>query len=101
MIWGPSSFNGGDWVFQPKNNPLIKDFFQENKVTLLYYPDLNPIENVWGWKAREVYKSGRRFQSVDALREAPYGATFPKAAWKHSHQACLNKCLKLSTTLVG
>jgi len=43
MIWGPSSFNGGDWVFQPKNNPLIKDFFQENNVTLLYYPDLNPL----------------------------------------------------------
>uniref|UniRef100_A0A3Q3B977 Tc1-like transposase DDE domain-containing protein n=1 Tax=Kryptolebias marmoratus TaxID=37003 RepID=A0A3Q3B977_KRYMA len=51
-----------------------KEFFQENNITLLDHPacslDLNPIENIWGWMAREVYKNGHQFQTVDALREA-------------------------------
>uniref|UniRef100_A0A8P4FWH5 Tc1-like transposase DDE domain-containing protein n=1 Tax=Dicentrarchus labrax TaxID=13489 RepID=A0A8P4FWH5_DICLA len=42
------------------NARLTKDFFQENNVALLDHPacspDLNPVENVWGWMAREVYK---------------------------------------------
>ena len=56
------------------NAHLTKDFFQRNNVTLLDHPacspDLNPIENIWGWMAREVYKNGHQFQTVDALREA-------------------------------
>uniref|UniRef100_A0A8C2J7U8 Tc1-like transposase DDE domain-containing protein n=1 Tax=Cyprinus carpio TaxID=7962 RepID=A0A8C2J7U8_CYPCA len=53
---------GNDWVFQQDNaalhNALLtKDFFQENNVALLDHPacspDLNPIENIWGWMARE------------------------------------------------
>uniref|UniRef100_A0A3Q0SU03 Tc1-like transposase DDE domain-containing protein n=1 Tax=Amphilophus citrinellus TaxID=61819 RepID=A0A3Q0SU03_AMPCI len=47
---------------------------QKNNITLLDHPacspDLNPIENIWGWMAREVYKNGHQFQTVDALREA-------------------------------
>ncbi|KAK3513042.1 hypothetical protein QTP70_000198 [Hemibagrus guttatus] len=70
---------GNDWVFQQDNAAvhkarLTKDFFQDNNVALLDHPactpDLNPLENVWGWMAREVYKNERQFQTVDALREA-------------------------------
>uniref|UniRef100_A0A3Q2CQZ7 Tc1-like transposase DDE domain-containing protein n=1 Tax=Cyprinodon variegatus TaxID=28743 RepID=A0A3Q2CQZ7_CYPVA len=70
---------GNDWVFQRDNAAvhnarLTKEFFQENNITLLDHPacstDLNPIENSWGWRAREVYKNGHQFQTVDALREA-------------------------------
>lgn len=70
---------GNDWVFQQDNATihnarLTKDFFQENNVALLDQPvcspDLDPIENIWGWVAREVYKNGRQFQTVDAFREA-------------------------------
>ena len=70
---------GNDWVFQQDNAAvhnarLTKDFFQRNNITLLNHPacspDLNPIENIWGWMAREVYKNGHQFQTVDALREA-------------------------------
>ncbi|KAF1378046.1 hypothetical protein PFLUV_G00185520 [Perca fluviatilis] len=53
---------------------LTKDFFQQNSVALMVRPacspDLHPIENIWGWMAREVYRNGRQFQTVDALREA-------------------------------
>ena len=70
---------GNSWVFQQDNAAvhnarLTKDFFRENIITLLDHPacspDLNPIENIWGWMAREVYKNGHQFQTVDALREA-------------------------------
>ncbi|CAB1458280.1 unnamed protein product [Pleuronectes platessa] len=70
---------GNDWVFQQDNAPihnarLTKTFFQENNITLFDHPacspDLNPIENILGWMAREVYKNGLQFQTMDALREA-------------------------------
>ena len=31
-------------------------------------PDLNPIENLWGIVARDVYAYGRQFSSVDELK---------------------------------
>uniref|UniRef100_A0A3P8U947 Tc1-like transposase DDE domain-containing protein n=1 Tax=Amphiprion percula TaxID=161767 RepID=A0A3P8U947_AMPPE len=77
MIEGPR-LCGNSWVFQQDNAAvhnarLTKDFFRENNITLLDHPacspDLNPIENIWGWMAREVYKNGHQFQTVDALRE--------------------------------
>lgn len=40
---------------------------------------MSPTENIWGWKAREVYKNGHQFQAVDALREAIFTKTFPLA----------------------
>ena len=68
---------GNSWVCQQDNAAvhnarLTKDFFRENNITLLDHPacspHLNPIENIWGWMAREVYKNGHHFQTV--AREA-------------------------------
>lgn len=70
---------GDDWVFQQDNAAIhtarrTKEFFQNHNVALLDHPacspDLNPIENVWGWMARDVYRNGRQFQTVNELREA-------------------------------
>lgn len=33
-------------------------------------PDLNPIENLWGILAREVYKEGTQYQTVQSLKAA-------------------------------
>ena len=32
-------------------------------------PDLNPIENLWGILAKEVYQDGRQFDRVSELRD--------------------------------
>uniref|UniRef100_A0A3P8U0I5 Tc1-like transposase DDE domain-containing protein n=1 Tax=Amphiprion percula TaxID=161767 RepID=A0A3P8U0I5_AMPPE len=66
---------GNSWVFQQDNAAvhnarLTKDFFRENNITLLDHPacspDLNPIENIWGWMAREVYKNDELDRRVKA-----------------------------------
>ena len=58
---------GDNWLFQQDNAPIHKakialDFFKNENINLLDHPplspDLNPIENLWGWMAREVYKNG-------------------------------------------
>ena len=33
-------------------------------------PDLNPIENLWGWMARYDYRKGKQFVKVNELRDA-------------------------------
>ena len=32
-------------------------------------PDLNPIENLWGILARDVYRNARQFQTKEQLKE--------------------------------
>ena len=70
---------GNDWIFQQDNAAIhnarrTKDFFMANNVILLDHPacspELNPIENVWRWMAREVYTNGCQFQTMHDLREA-------------------------------
>ncbi len=33
------------------------------------YPDLNPIENLWGIRVRDFYKEHRQFNDVEELKE--------------------------------
>ncbi|KAF0718519.1 hypothetical protein AaE_010632 [Aphanomyces astaci] len=51
-----------------------KEFLSDEKVTLFDHPslspDLNPIENLWGLLARNVYRNGRQFQCVADLKSA-------------------------------
>ena len=30
-------------------------------------PDLNPIENAWGWLTKEVYKNDKQYNTTDDL----------------------------------
>ena len=46
-------------------------------------PDLNPIENLWGWMAREVYKNGRQFNSLNELKNEV------EDCWERIHDSVL------------
>lgn len=70
---------GTDYIFQQDNAAIhtsaaTRSFFQEQNVTVMDWParspDLNPIENVWGWLVRRVYAEGRQYNNVDELKSA-------------------------------
>lgn len=72
------------WTFQHDNAPIhtarvVKKWIKDQNVTLMewppYSPDLNIIENVWGWLSRKVYQSGRQFEDIESLKNAI------KSAW--------------------
>uniref|UniRef100_A0A3B3W277 Transposase Tc1-like domain-containing protein n=1 Tax=Poecilia latipinna TaxID=48699 RepID=A0A3B3W277_9TELE len=86
IIWGAFSFNGtmelqfvqerqtaAGYVEMLQRASLMTEgprlVFQQDNAAV-HNAHLNPIENIWGWMAREVYKNGHQFQTVDALREA-------------------------------
>lgn len=65
-----------DLIFQQDNAPIqasrkTKAYFEENNIAILPWParspDLNPIENVWGYMAHKVYESGH-FETVRELK---------------------------------
>lgn len=73
------------WIFQQDNAPIhnarvIKTFLAAENVELLswppYSPDLNIIENVWGWLTRQIYEGGRQYETCEELIVAI------KEAWK-------------------
>ncbi|KAF0712956.1 hypothetical protein AaE_011906 [Aphanomyces astaci] len=64
------------FVFQQDNASIhasaeTKAFLAEQNVPLLSWPslspDLNPIENVWGYLVRKVYVNGCQFSTVTEL----------------------------------
>lgn len=71
---------GPDYIFQQDKAAihtakLTIAFLADHNIPLLEdwppcSPDLNPIENVWGLLAKNVYKNGRQFESVKHLRDA-------------------------------
>jgi len=72
-------FNHLPWTFQHDNAPIhtarvVKSFLKDKNVETLnwppYSPDLNIIENVWGWLARKVYESGKQFSTKEELIDA-------------------------------
>lgn len=70
---------GDDYQFQQDNAPIHRSrstmaWFEAEEVDVLTWPalspDLNPIENLWGWMTRRVYANGRQFKTVSELRAA-------------------------------
>lgn len=70
---------GPDFIFQQDNASIhtskaTMDFFKERQIPVLDWPacspDLNPIENLWGWLVRRVYINGTQYNSVNELRTA-------------------------------
>lgn len=68
---------GEDFIFQQDNaaihvSQMMKDWFREKNITVLDWPacspDLNPIENLWGYMAKKVYENGKQFSTVLELK---------------------------------
>lgn len=66
-------------IFQQDNASIhrakkVADWFSAQKIPIMAWPsrspDLNPIENIWGVLARDVYKNGRQFNTTAELKEA-------------------------------
>lgn len=64
-------------VFQQDNASIhasrhTKNWLNERNVSVLDWPacspDLNPIENLWGYLARKVYENGRQFSNLSSLK---------------------------------
>ena len=69
-------FNGQQWILQQDNAPIhtarrVKQWFTHNSVEFLEWPavspDLNIIENLWGWLSRTIYAAGTQFHNREEL----------------------------------
>ena len=78
MTEGPRLCGDG-WLFQQDNAAIHRarhtlTFLQENRVNLLRQsecsPEMNPIENIWGQMARDVYRNGKQYLTKNELHEA-------------------------------
>ena len=75
-----------DLVFVHDNAPIhasrsTREWFSRHQIALLpwpaHSPDLNPIENVWGFMVRKIYANNARFHDVRELKESVIDA------WHH------------------
>ena len=66
------------WVFQQDNAPIrtakvTRQWLAQRSIRTLRWParspDLNIIENVWGYMARKVYSHNRSFENVEELKQ--------------------------------
>lgn len=100
------------FICQQDNAPIhtariVKSWINSQNVQLIewppYSPDLNIIENVWGWLARKVYENGRQFESKEDL------TTAIKGAWrqislnylKELYDSMPNRCYEVITKSGG
>ena len=69
----------GDAVFQQDNCPIhtsasTRRWLFDHQLNVTGWPakspDLNPIENAWGYLVHHVYQDGKQYYSLNDLREA-------------------------------
>ena len=68
---------GKNWILQQDNAPIhtsneTKIWLKSKNIDVLewppYSPDLNPMENLWGYLVRKVYANNKQYDSIDELR---------------------------------
>ncbi|KAL1490304.1 hypothetical protein ABEB36_013020 [Hypothenemus hampei] len=71
--------NRNNWLFQQDNARIhvsreTRAWFQHNNIELLQWPacspDINPMENFWGYLVRKIYPNNKQYDTVRELREA-------------------------------
>ena len=81
------------WIFQHDHAAIhtariISTWFEDQNIEVLEWPsvspDLNIIENVWGWLTRQLYGDGQQYQNTVHLSNAI------EAAWNVIPQEYLN-----------
>lgn len=74
-----AKFRRRSLIFQQDNASVhvsnsTKLWLSKKKIQTLAWPacspDLNPMENIWGWLVRRVYANNKHYQSVAELRMA-------------------------------
>lgn len=87
---------GDDLIFQQDNASIhaskeTKQWMQNNQIQVIDWPslspDLNPVENVWGWLVRRVYANGRQFGTILELKNTIL------EAWEECPQEYLNNLI--------
>lgn len=69
-------FPDQQWTFQHDNAPIhtgrvVRTWLTDNNIDVLEWPalspDLNIIENLWGWMTKQVYGGGRQFNTREEV----------------------------------
>ena len=72
-------FHQDQYIFQHDNAlchraKTTTEWLEERGIDFLDWPanspDLNPIENLWGYLSRSVYANGRQYSNIDQLKHA-------------------------------
>jgi len=76
-----TQITGESWVLQQDNSSvhrsnLVSEWMKTKNVKLLDWaslmPEMNIIENVWGYLVRRIYSNGRQYSTVNELKQAIY-----------------------------
>ena len=69
----------GKWIFQQDGASAHRarktmKWLHDNDIQVLDWPalspDLNPMENIWGWVVRKLYANGKQYNNVEELWKA-------------------------------
>lgn len=87
---------GDDMLFQQDNAAIhcskqTMSWMAQNNIEVIPWPslspDLNPVENVWSWIVKNVYKDGRQYNTIAGLKTAVI------KAWEDCPQSYLNNLI--------